>query len=50
MVDDDGLFLTTPNRRQSGKARPISIRHFRPVNLDFKQWNTLNHHLQVVYT
>ena len=49
MIDDAGLFLTTPNRRQSVKARPVSIRRFRPVYLDFKQWNTLDPRLQVVY-
>ena len=44
--DDDGLFLTTPSGRHSAK---VSIRRFRPVYLDFKQWNTLDSRLQAVY-
>ena len=46
MIDDAGSFLSTPNKR---KARPASIRRFRPVYLDFKQWNNLDSRLQVVY-
>ena len=49
MIDDAGLFLTTPNRGHSIKGRPVSNRRFRPVYLDFKQWNTLDPRLQVVY-
>ena len=50
MIDGVGSFLSTPNKRHSINTGPVSIRRFRPVYLDFKQWNALDTRIQVVYS
>ncbi|KAK2465414.1 hypothetical protein APHAL10511_002768 [Amanita phalloides] len=51
MIDDVGSFLSSPSKhRTSTKAGPASIRRFRPVYLDLKQWKTLDPRLQAIYT
>ncbi len=49
MIDGVESFLSSPNKRHSIKTGPVSIRRFRPVYLDFQQWNTLDPRIQAVY-
>ncbi|KAF8628682.1 hypothetical protein AX15_003803 [Amanita polypyramis BW_CC] len=51
MMEDAESFLSSPNKhRVSSKVGTTSIRRFRPVYPDYKQWNTLDPHLQSIYT